>query len=152
MEGSQVDEDPSESELEPAQRGRDTLRDAGLQTSSDSDSEEEGPGEDEHGSPPGTSGHQRAPYGGCDEMGSHPPGLSISSRQEGSSIYSRMWVNLVESIKNSRKCEASRDVLDAFSGPPKRKYDPDHIRLKGTGWGMAQRVFNPDHIWQTKES
>ena len=63
-----------------------------------------------------------------------------------------MGVNLVESIRNPRKREASSDVLDAFSGSPKKKCDPDYIRLKGTGWGMAQRVFNPDHVWQTKNA
>ena len=39
----------------------------------------------------------------------------------------------MESIKNPKKREASRDVLDAFSGPPKKKCDPDHIKLKGMG-------------------
>ena len=78
--------------------------------------------------------------------------LALNLVRKGGSLYSQVGVNLVESIKKPRKCEASRDVLDAFSGPPKKKCDPDHIRLKGTGRGMAQRVFNPAHVWQTKDA
>ena len=58
----------------------------------------------------------------------------------------------METIKNPKKQDTSRDVLDAFSGPPKKKCDPSHIWLRETGWGMAQRVFDPDHVWQTKEA
>ena len=57
----------------------------------------------------------------------------------------------METIRNSKKCVASRDVLDAFSGPPKKKCDPDHILL-GRWAGEWPRVFNPAHVWQTKEA
>ena len=58
----------------------------------------------------------------------------------------------METIRNPRKREATRDVIDAFSGPPKKKCDPSHIFLREAGWGMAQRVFDPCRVWQTKEA
>ena len=96
LEGSQVGDIASESELELAQRSKEkTLGDAGLQTSSDDDEEEEGAEEDEHDSPPGPSGHQRSQHSGCAETGPYPvvpfgtvPGPSTSSGQEGGSLYS----------------------------------------------------------------
>ena len=149
LEGSQVGDGASESELDPAQGSRDrTLRDAGLETSSDDDEEGEGDEGDERDSPPRLSGYQRSQHTGHAETGPFPmvplgtiPGPSTSSGQVGGSLYSQVGVNLVESIKNPRKCEASRDVLDAFSGPPKKR-DPDHIKLKGMGWTMPQRVLH----------
>ena len=62
-----------------------------------------------------------------------------------------MGVNPIDSIKDPKKCEASEDVLDAFSGPPK-KHDPTHVKLKGMGWAMAQRVFHPKDVWLTKDA
>ena len=43
------------------------------------------------------------------------------------------------------------DVFAAFLGPPK-KHDPANIKLKGTGWAMAQRVLHPNSIWLTKDA
>ena len=36
-------------------------------------------------------------------------------------------------------------------GPPK-KYDPAHVKLRETGWAMAQRVFHPQEVWPTKDA
>ena len=69
MDGSQVGDIPSESELELAQRSKEALGEAGLETSSNDDLEDEGPEEDEQGSPQGTSGHQRTLHGGRAETG-----------------------------------------------------------------------------------
>ena len=134
MESQPQEDDQSEIKLNPAQRGRETFRRAGLESSSDDDQEEENPEEDEYVSPPGPSSHHKAPQGDRTGIGPHPPGTSFSTRQEGSSLYSRMGANLIDSIRNPRKHQASRDILDAFSGPPKKQCDLDHIRLKGTGW------------------
>ena len=63
-----------------------------------------------------------------------------------------MGANLIDSTRNPKKHQASEDVLDAFSGPPKKQCDPAHIRLKGTGWAIAQRVFNPSDVWPTEDA
>ena len=82
-----------------------------------------------------------------------PPGLSGSQPAEsrGTALYSHTGVSPIEYIRDSRKHKASEDVLDTFSGPPK-KCDPDHVKLKGTGWTMAQRVFHPSDVWPTKDA
>ena len=161
LEGSQYEGDSlSEYDLPPGQREReDTLRRAGLMTTSEDEYDlENAQGEDEQGSPPRASDRQ-ASQGDRTETGPLPgvplgavPGPSTSRGQEGETLYSWTGVSLVEGIKNPKKHEATRDVLDAFSGPPKRKCDPSHILLREAGWGMAQRVFDPSRVWQTKEA
>ena len=106
------------------------------QEEGNSDGDEgEAQGEDEQVSPPRAPSHHSA-QGFRTEKGPFPlvplgtvPGPSTSRGQEGETLYSRMGECLVEAIRNPRKREASRDVLDAFSGPPKRKCDPSHIIL-----------------------
>ena len=41
--------------------------------------------------------------------------------------------------------------FSAFAGPPK-KCDPSHVKLRETGWAMAQRVFHPQDVWLTKDA
>ena len=79
-----------------------------------------------------------------------PPGPRVpeTTGQEGRRLYSQSGANLKESIKNIRKHNASADVFAAFSGPPK-KHDPSHVKLKKTGWAIAQRVFHPPEVWPT---
>ena len=83
-----------------------------------------------------------------------PPQQGPSGVQPGDSrgktLYSRQGVNPVKLISDPRKRKAAEEVLDAFSGPPKKR-NPDHVKLKGAGWAMAQRVFSPDSEWPTKE-
>ena len=60
-------------------------------------------------------------------------------------------MNPIESIRNPKKCKAPSEVLAAFSGPPKKR-DPTHVKLRETGWAMAQRVFHPLDVWLTKDA
>ena len=30
--------------------------------------------------------------------------------------------------------------------------DPAHVKLKGTGWTMAHRVFHPSDVWPAKDA
>ena len=158
--GSKYGDSQSEFDLPPGQREtEDELWRAGLLTTSDDEnSGDEGPVEDEQRSPPGNSGHH-TPQGDRTEAGPPPgfplgtvPGPSTSSGQVGGTLYSQTGLSLVEAIRNPRKCDAARDILDAFSGPPKKKCDPTHILLREMGWGMAQRVFDPSRVWQTREA
>ena len=156
--GSQFGDSHSEFELTPGQRERNkVLSRTGLLTTSEEEgnSEEENPNQDEPGSPQGLSGHHSA-QGDRYETGPLPvvplgtiPGPNIGQGQAGDTLYSQTGVSLVETIKNPRKRDATRD---AFSGPPKKKCDPTHIWLRETGWGMAQRVFDPSCVWQTREA
>ena len=59
-----------------------------------------------------------------------------------SAPYSQSGVNTIDSIRNSRNRKAFAKVLAPFSGPPK-KGDLTHVKLRETGWAMAQRVFHP---------
>ena len=61
-------------------------------------------------------------------------------------------MNPIESIKDKRKHKACSDVFAAFAGPPK-KCDPTNVKLRETGWAMAQRVFHPPDAerWPTKD-
>ena len=60
-------------------------------------------------------------------------------------------MNLIDSIRNSRKRKAFAKVLAPFSGPPK-KGDPTHVKLREKGWVMAQRVFHPQEVLLTKDA
>ena len=53
--------------------------------------------------------------------------------------------------KDSRQLKATDEVIEAFSGPPK-KCDPSHIKLKERGWTMAQRVFRASDAWLTRNA
>ena len=90
-----------------------------------------------------------------DQPDSRPPPQQgpSSFQQEGSrgkTPYSRQGVNPVKLITDPRKRKAAEEVFDAFAGPPKKR-NPDHVKLKGAGWAMAQRVFSPNTEWPTKE-
>ena len=78
-----------------------------------------------------------------------PPGPKPEDPR-GKALFSRQGVNPIKLISDPRKRKAAEEVLDAFSGPPKKR-NPDHVKLKGTGWAMAQRVFSPSVEWPTKE-
>ena len=126
LEGSGAGDSPLESELDPAQRSReDILQRAGLVITSDEegdgDEDEENPHEDEQGSPSRVPDHSNIPRNGCTEAGPSPnvplgtvPGPSTSSGQVGVTLYSWTGVSRVETIKNTKKQDASRDVLDAL--------------------------------------
>ena len=114
LEGSNIGDTPSESELEPAQRSRDeVLRRAGLLSSDeegDDEGDEENPGEDEQVSPTRVSIHPSIPQVGHAEAGPSPnvplgtvPGPSTSSGQVEGTLYSRTGVSLMETIKNTKK-------------------------------------------------
>ena len=62
-----------------------------------------------------------------------------------------MRVNIKETIRNPKKRKASALVFATFSGPPK-KCEPTHVKLRETGWAMAQRVFHPQKVWLTKDA
>ena len=79
------------------------------------------------------------------------PGVPETTGQEGRTLYSRLGVNPIECIKDTRKSKACADVFAAFLGPPK-KCDPAHIKLRETGWAMAQRVFHPPEVWRTMDA
>ena len=120
---------------------------------SDSDSDESGQGgqgsvHDEQVSLGGHSDH-RDPQDNPDLRPRYPPGPQVhfdTREPRGKALYSRRGANPIEFIKDPRKRQASSEVLDAFSGPPKKR-DPNHVKLKGTGWAMAQRVFSPSVVW-----
>ena len=104
---------------------------------------------DELGSQSGRTGF----YGDQPDLRPQPqqglPGSQpVDSR--GKALFSRQGVNPIKLISDPRKHKAASKVLDAFSGPPKKR-NPDHVKLKGTGWAMAQRVFSPSVEWPTKE-
>ena len=86
--------------------------------------------QDENFSPSRGSDHLEVPdlgpAGSSGQGGSWPPGTKKTAG--------------TLCIKDSRKWDATDEVIEAFSGPPK-KHDPSHIKLKETGWTMAQRVF-----------
>ena len=42
-------------------------------------------------------------------------------------------------------------VFAAFLRPPKKR-DPTHIKLRETGWAIAQRVFHQLDVWLTKDA
>ena len=79
------------------------------------------------------------------------PRVPETTGQKGRALYSRSGANPIESIKDTRQCKACADVFAAFSGPPKKR-DPTHVKLGETGWAMAQRVFNPQEVWPTKDA
>ena len=33
-----------------------------------------------------------------------------------------------------------------------KKHDPTHVKLRYTGWAMAQRVFHTPDVWLTKDT
>ena len=151
----QDDQGSQPEHLTPGGR-RDTLRRVFGDYQDTSSSDEEGQGGqrsviDEQASLSGRSG-LRVPQDIPEMRPQYPPGPYGSQPAEprGKSLYSRRGANPIEFIRDPRKRQASEEVLDAFSGPPKKR-DPDHVRLKGTGWAMAQRVFNPSDVWPTKD-
>ena len=79
------------------------------------------------------------------------PRVPETTGQKGRALYSRSGANPIESIKDTRQCKACADVFAAFSGPPK-KHDPSHVKLKKTGWAIAQRVFHPPEVWPTVDA
>ena len=68
---------------------------------------------------------------------------------EDKTLYSQCGVIPIDSIINVKKRKACSDIFPAFVGPPK-KLDPAHVKLRETGWTMAQRVFHPKEAWPTK--
>ena len=98
---------------------------------SSSDDEDEGQGDqlgdqDEYFSSARGLGHPKVPElrpaGSSGQGGSQPPETKKTSGTLG----------LTGSIKDSRKRKATDEVIEAFSGPPKKR-DPSHIKLKETG-------------------
>ena len=160
LESEAQDDQGSQSEyLTPGGR-RETLRRAfgdSYRSDSDSDSDEEGQGgqgsvHDEQASLGGQS-DLRDPQDNPEMRPRYPPGPQVhfdTREPRGKALYYRRVANPIEFIKDPRKRQASSEVLDAFSGPPKKR-DPNHVKLKGTGWAMAQRVFSPSVEWPTKE-
>ena len=62
-----------------------------------------------------------------------------------------MGANPTESIRNSRKHKACAEVLAEFLCLTKKR-DPTHVKLRETGWAMAQRVFHLPEVWLTKHA
>ena len=95
----------------------------------------------------------RAPQVDHTGMGPYPivPFSSQPEELKGPTLYSQMGVNLIVAIKNLKKRKASSEVLAALTGPPAKR-DPTNVKLKGTGWAMAQRLFDPQDVWLTKDA
>ena len=150
-----TDQESQAGSLTPSGR-RDTLTRAFGGYTQDDSSEEEGLGElmdfDERASQSGRPGIQDPRD--YSDVRSQPQqvlhGIQLVDPNKGKTLYSRRGANPIKFISDPRKRQAAEEVLDAFSGPPKKR-NPDHVKLKGTGWAMAQRVFSPSVEWPTKE-
>ena len=142
-----TDQESQAGSLTPSGR-RDTLTRAFGGYTQDDSSEEEGLGElmdfDERASQSGRPGIQDPRD--YSDVRSQPQqvlhGIQLVDPNKGKALYSRRGANPIKFISDPKKHQAAEEVLNAFSGPPKKR-DPDHVKLKGTGWAMAQRVFNP---------
>ena len=154
------DDQESQSEyLTPGGR-RDTLRRVFGDYQDTSSSDEEGLGGqcsviDEQASLSGRSG-LRVPQDIPEMRPQFPPGPVVPygsqpAEPRGKTLYSRRGVNPIEFIRDPRKRQASEEVLDAFLGPPKKR-DPNHLKLRETGWEIAQRVFHPLDVCLTKDA
>ena len=53
--------------------------------------------------------------------------------------------------KVSKKRKATDEIIEVFAGNPKKR-DPSHIKLRETGWSMAQKVFQSSDAWPTKDA
>ena len=62
-------------------------------------------------------------------------------------------MNLIDGITDKRKRKAYSEVFNTFTGHPS-KHDPAHVKLRESGWAIAQRVFHPLEAerWPTKEA
>ena len=101
---------------------------------------------EEQDSPPrsqaGASGVAQGGHAEDRPQGPPLPRDQVPRSPKDQTLYSRSGVNPIYAIINTRKHKVCSDVFNAFTGHPK-KHDPAHVKLRETGWAMAQRVFHP---------
>ena len=101
---------------------------------------------EEQDSPPrsqaGASGVTQGGHAEERPQGPPVPRDQVPRSPEDQTLYSGSGVNPIYAIIITRKHKAYSDVFNAFTGHPK-KHDPAHVKLRETGWAMAQRVFHP---------
>ena len=103
-----LEDDQSQPDLDASGGRRDVLRGTREESSFDEDNlGHYSDGGLEHSSPLRHSGHPRVPQVDSGTEPTFPPPFEW----EGKTSYSQLGVNLIESIRNSKKCKASSEVL-----------------------------------------
>ena len=106
-----------------------------------------------HSPPRSLAGNDGTNQGGQAEERCQVPQISgdqVSKVPEGQETL-QSHDDLFEGIADSRKHKANMEVYNAFIGHPK-KHDPSHVKLRETGWAMAQMMFHSQEVWLTKDA